>query len=61
MKVSKSSKFGAIEIQIQNAIVEYNSKQYQNINKIACVFKIFYLTMKDCLFEIFSRIQTREI
>ena len=61
MKVSKSNKSGATEIQIKNTIIAYNSKQYQNINKIAHVFKVFYSTMKNCLLEISSQVQAREI
>ena len=60
MKVSKSSESGATEIQIQNAIVAYNSRQYRSIGKIARAFKVPYSTMKDCLSGASSRAQARE-
>ena len=36
-------------------------KCYCTIGKIAHVFEIFYLTMKNCLFGAFSQVQAREI
>ena len=60
MKVSKSSKSSATEIQIQNTIIAYHLKQYQKINKIACAFKVFYSTIKNYLLGVFLWIQTYE-
>ena len=57
MKGSKSNESGATEIQIQNIIVAYTSKQYQKIGKIAHTFKLLYSTMKNCLFGVFSQVQ----
>ena len=61
MGAAKSKEFVTNEIQIQNAIVAYNTKYYCTINKATHAFKILYLTMKDYLSGAFSQIQAREI